>query len=95
MRIRFDVAGTPCEFHRNTFLRSAELRIGPDTFVLRRAVDPRVWFDLDGSRNWERNFGGHAIRIEMTMPRTWWIVGSQRHYCVFIDGQPVAEETGL
>jgi hypothetical protein len=94
MRIRFEVAETPCEYHRNPFLGGARLRVGPDVVALQSAIDPRTQIGFTLSRAWERSFKGHTIRIEKDRPLVLAGVRPQR-YRVFVDGQLVADESGF
>lgn len=94
MRIRFEVAGTPCEYHRNPFLGGARLRVGPEVMALQGAIDPRTQIGFTLSRAWERSFDGHTIRIEKDRPLLLAGLRPQR-YRVLVDGQLVADESGF
>jgi len=94
MRIRFEVAGTPCEYHRDPLLGGAQLRIGPDVVALQSAIDPRTQVGFTLSRAWERSFDGHTIRIEKDRALILSGLRPQR-YRVFVDGQLIVKKEGF
>jgi hypothetical protein len=94
MRIRFEVAGTPCEYRRNPFTGAAQLRVGPEVVSLQGAIDPRTQIGFTLSRAWERSFEGHTIRIEKD--RAVILAGFRpQRYRVSVDGQLVVQESGF
>jgi hypothetical protein len=94
MRIRFEAAGKPCEYHRNPFLGGARLRVGTEVMALQGALDPHTQFGFTLARAWERTIDGHTIRIEKERPL---FLAAFRHqrYRVFVDGLLVADESGF
>jgi hypothetical protein len=94
VRIAFTVDGLPCEFYRDWFLGSAQLRCGYATMKLQSAWNPRTHRSFKLLCSWERQVGPHLVRIEKRRPLLF--AGFRpSDFRVYLDGHLIAEQRGL
>jgi hypothetical protein len=94
MRIKFDVAGIPVEFHRSWLTGRAMLRIDNSVVSLQNPFDPTTHISLSLTRVWQHQVQGHEVIIEKVRPLLF--AGFRPHtYRVLVDGRIVAEQRGF
>jgi|GraSoiStandDraft_57_1057295.scaffolds.fasta_scaffold500761_2 hypothetical protein len=93
MRLSFDVAGMPAEFHRNPWTGKAELRIGRDLVPLQSPFRLSAHFELRTRMVWRSKIGDHDIEIVKVRPRIFAGFRPQT-ITISVDKGVVAEATG-
>jgi hypothetical protein len=94
MEICFDIAGVPARFQRSWQTGLAELHTGSDVICLASPYWLSTHFRVRRRRVWQVQVDGHDVEIAKIRPR---ISGGVRpnSYTVSVDGQVVAEATGM
>jgi hypothetical protein len=92
MRLSFEVAGMPAEFHRNPWTGRAELRIGRDVIPLQNPFRLSAHFELRTRMVWRTKVGEHDIEIVKVRPRIFAGFRPQS-FTISVDKCNVAEAT--
>jgi hypothetical protein len=93
MLIKFEVAGTPAEFHWNRMTGRTVLNVGDNRSQLQDPKDRSTHFQSSTTRAWKHQIDGHDVEVVKVRP-LFFAPFRENHFTVSVDGAVVAESSG-